>query len=220
MIARNNQRPSVPGTRKREGAKYLPVATWNVRTLNGEGDLELLLAEMRRARVRVLGVAETPCATFRLHGARGGTPGGGGRTYCPPPQSRQRKRRPTAEESGSRRKARHSRRPPSERWGKGVAALDPTLNQAKAGALRGPACGALRWGWSGAWGGIGERQRGVLVADSLVGIQIPTLGLQEGGLGAGGRVKEGEMRLGGKGGGGGAGGGSIWGWGRGWDFWG
>ena len=59
MIARNNQRPSVPGTRKREGAKNLPVATWNVRTLNGEGDLELLLAEMRRARVRVLGVAET-----------------------------------------------------------------------------------------------------------------------------------------------------------------
>ena len=55
-------------------------------------------------------------------------------------------------------------------WGKGVAALDPTLNQTKAGALRGPACGAPRWGWSGAWGGIGERQRGVLVADSLVGI--------------------------------------------------
>ena len=100
----------------------------------------------------------------------GGYAGVGGRTYCPPPQSLQRKRRPTAEESGSRRKARHSRRPPSERWGKGVAALDPTLNQTKAGALRGPACGALCWGWSGAWGGIGERQRGVLVADSLVGI--------------------------------------------------
>ena len=126
----------------------------------------------------------------------------GGGAYCPPPQSRQRKRRPTAEESGSRRKARHSRRPPSERWGKGVAALDPTLNQAKAGALRGPACGALRWGWSGAWGGIGERQRGVLVADSLVGIH-PHPGPTRRGVRSRGRVEEGEMRLGGKGGGGG-----------------
>ena len=41
-----------------------------------------------------------PCATFRLHGARGGNAGVGGGTYCPPPQSRQRKRRPAAEESG------------------------------------------------------------------------------------------------------------------------
>ena len=48
--------------------------------------------------------------------------------------------------------------------------LDPTLNQTKAGALRGPACGASRWGWSSAWGGVEERHRGVLVADSLVGI--------------------------------------------------
>ena len=112
----------------------------------------------------------------------GGYAGVGGGTYCPPPQSRQRKRRPAAEESGSRRKARHSRRPLSERWGKGVAVLDPTLNQTKAGALRGPACGAPRWGWSGAWGGKGERQRGG---------SIPTLGLQEGELGAGGRVEEG-----------------------------
>ena len=100
----------------------------------------------------------------------GGYAGVGGGTYCPPPLSRQRKRRPTAEESRSRRKTRYSRRPPSERWGKGVAATDPTLNQAKAGALRGPTCGAFRCGWSGAWGGVGERQRGVLVADSLVGI--------------------------------------------------
>ena len=101
---------------------------------------------------------------------RGGVRRGGGRNILPSTPVVQRKRRPAAEESGSRRKARHSRRPPSERWGKGVAALDPTLNQTKAGALRGPTCGALRWGWSGAWGGIGERQRGVLVADSLVGI--------------------------------------------------
>ena len=99
-----------------------------------------------------------PCATFRLHARGAGGGGGVGGTYCPPPQSRQRKRRPTAEESGSRRKARHSRRPPSERWGKGVAALDPTLNQTKAGALRGPACAPPRWGWSGAWEGWGETE--------------------------------------------------------------
>ena len=105
---------------------------------------------------------------FASTGRGRGYAGVGGRTYCPPPLSRQRKRRPTAEEVGSRRKTRRSRRPPSERWGKGVAPLDPTLNQAKAGALRGPACGASRRGWSGAWGG--GRQRGVLVADSLVGI--------------------------------------------------
>ena len=74
----------------------------------------------------------------------GGYAGVGGGTYCPPPQSRQRKRRPTSEESRSRRKTRRSRRPPSERWGKRVAALDHTLNQTKSGALRGPACGASR----------------------------------------------------------------------------
>ena len=45
------------------------------------------------------------CATFRLHGARGGTPGWGAEHTAPPPQSRQRKRRPTAEESGSRGEA-------------------------------------------------------------------------------------------------------------------
>ena len=79
--------------------------------------------------------------------------------YCPPPLSRQRKRKPTAEEPESRRKTRLL----AERWGKGVAALDPTLNQAKAGALR---AGRVPDGGGG-------RQRGLLVADSLVGFSSP-----------------------------------------------
>ena len=36
----------------------MQVATWNTRTLNGEGDLDTLLMEMRRAGVSVLGVTE------------------------------------------------------------------------------------------------------------------------------------------------------------------
>ena len=156
-------------------------------------------------------VQREPCATFRLRGARG-VRRGGGRTYCPPAQSRQRKRRQTAEESRSRRKTRRSRRPPSEWWGKGVAALDPTLNQTKAGGLH-----AARPAGAGRvpGGGVGERQRRVLVADSLVGIH-PHPGPTRRGVRSRGRVEEGEMRLGGKLGGGG----SIWGWGRGWEFWG
>ena len=49
----------VPGTRKRGGVKNLLVATWNTRTLNEEGDLDILLVEMRRAGVAFLAVAET-----------------------------------------------------------------------------------------------------------------------------------------------------------------
>ena len=92
--------------------------------------------------------------------------------------------------------------------GKGVAALDPTLNQTKARALRGPACSTPRWGWSGAWGGIGERQRRVLVADSLVGIH-PHHGPTRRGFRTRGKGRRRRMRLGGKGGGGGAGGGAF-----------
>ena len=116
--------------------------------------------------------SEAQCDVSPPRGAGGGgcTPGWGvEHTALPAPLLRQRERRPTAEEPESHRKTRRSRRPPSERWGKRVAALDPTLNQKKAGALRGPACSVSRWGWSGAWE-VGERQRGVLVADSLVGI--------------------------------------------------
>ena len=126
----------------------------------------------------------------------------GGGTYCPPPLSRQRERQPTAEEPGSHRKTRRSRRPPSERWGKEVATLDPTLNQTKAGALRGPTCSASRWGWSGAWGGSRGETEGATYWWQIVWWgSIPTLGLREGELGVGGMVEEGEMRLGGKGGG-------------------
>ena len=102
----------------------------------------------------------------------GGYAGVGGRTYCPPPQSRQRKRRPTAEESGSRRKARHSRRPPSERWGKTKQRLGPfeglhAARSAGAGRVPGEGWGRDRGGcwWRIAWWG-----------------SIPTLGLQEGEL--------------------------------------
>lgn len=59
MTAQTIIRPPVPGTRKRGGAKNLPVATWNVRSLNGEGKLENLLLEMKRLRIELLGVAET-----------------------------------------------------------------------------------------------------------------------------------------------------------------
>ena len=66
-------------------------------------------------------------------------------------------------------------------------------------------------GLDGCLGGVGERQRGVLVADSLVGIH-PHPGPARRGVRSRGRVEEGEMRLGGKGGGGG----SVWGR----EFWG
>jgi len=63
MTAQHKLRPSVPGTRKREGAKNLPVkallGTWNVRLLNTEGNIELLLNEMTKFKIDVLGVAET-----------------------------------------------------------------------------------------------------------------------------------------------------------------
>ncbi|KAK3873697.1 hypothetical protein Pcinc_021314 [Petrolisthes cinctipes] len=59
MVARNPLRPLVPGTRKRESAKNLPVATWNVRTLVEDGKLDNLIYEMERMRVALLGVLET-----------------------------------------------------------------------------------------------------------------------------------------------------------------
>lgn len=58
MSAQTSIRPPVPGTRKRGGAKNLPVATWNVRSLNEEGKLENLLLEMKRLQIELLGMAE------------------------------------------------------------------------------------------------------------------------------------------------------------------
>ena len=62
MTDHNRKRPSVPSTRKREGAKNLPdisIATWNVRTLNGDYQIEQLLTEMRRFEIKILGVSKT-----------------------------------------------------------------------------------------------------------------------------------------------------------------
>lgn len=59
MTAKNYQWPSVPGTRKREGAKNLPVATWNVRTMNADGKLNMLVEEMKRLHIKILGISET-----------------------------------------------------------------------------------------------------------------------------------------------------------------
>ena len=70
MIVQPNPRPPVPGTRKRGGAKNLPVkkkkiqninnkkttiATWNVRTMNDDGKLDQLLNEMTRFKIDILG---------------------------------------------------------------------------------------------------------------------------------------------------------------------
>ena len=115
------------------------------------------------------GCIGTPCATFRLHGARGGTPGWGAEHTALHPVAAKK----TSADGGGigvSSQGEALEEAAVGTVGERVAALDLTLNQTKAGALRGPACGALRWCWSGAWGGIGERQRGVLVADSLVGI--------------------------------------------------
>ena len=113
-----------------------------------------------------------PCATFRLHGARGGgVRRGGGRNILP---SNPVAAKETSPDGGGIRVSSQGEALEKAAVGtveeRGGVALDPTLNQTKAGALRGPVCGASCWGWSGAWGGVGERQRGVLVADSLVGI--------------------------------------------------
>ena len=105
-----------------------------------------------------------PCATFRLHGTRGGVRRGGGRNILPSTPVAAKK---TSADGGGIEVS--SQDEALEETAVGTVG-EPTLNQAKAGALRGPACGASRWGWSGAWRGEGERQRGVLVADSLVGI--------------------------------------------------
>ena len=62
MEAQPKKRLSVPGTRKREGAKNLPVtsfATWNVRTLNGDYHLEQLITEMSKFNIDMIGVSET-----------------------------------------------------------------------------------------------------------------------------------------------------------------
>ena len=62
MTDQNRQRPSVPGTRKREGAKNLPdilIATWNVRTLNSDYKLQQLVNEMKKFEIKILGIFET-----------------------------------------------------------------------------------------------------------------------------------------------------------------
>ena len=63
MIVQNRNRPPVLGTRKRGGAKNVPdeikIGHWNVGTLNEEGNLEILLKEVDRFQMKVLGVSET-----------------------------------------------------------------------------------------------------------------------------------------------------------------
>ena len=80
MAINQNPRPLVPGTRKRRGAKnhlvknknnrkkslktknqkiFINIGTWNVRTLNNEGNLDLLLKNMKSFNIKILGVAET-----------------------------------------------------------------------------------------------------------------------------------------------------------------
>ena len=76
-----NSRPLVPGTRKRRGAKnhlvknqnnrkkslkiknqkkiLINIGTWNVRTLNNDGNLDLLLKNMKSLHIKILGVAGT-----------------------------------------------------------------------------------------------------------------------------------------------------------------
>ena len=68
MAVDNQKRPSVPGI---EGAKKLPeykldsIATWNVRTLNQDFHTELVIKEMKRLKIKILGVSEThwTCST-------------------------------------------------------------------------------------------------------------------------------------------------------------
>ena len=62
MTNHNRKQLSVPGTRKREGAKNLPdisIARWNVITLNGDYKIEQLLTEMRIFEIKILGISET-----------------------------------------------------------------------------------------------------------------------------------------------------------------
>ena len=80
MIVQPKPWPPVPGTRKRGGAKNLPVkkitkiqninnkkkrtiATWNVRTMNDDGKLDQLLNEMTRFKIDILGASETHWTT-------------------------------------------------------------------------------------------------------------------------------------------------------------
>ena len=81
MTVNQNSRPLVPGTRKRRSAKnhlvknqnnrkkslkiknqkkiLINICTWNVRTLNNDGNLDLLLKNMKSLNIKILGVAET-----------------------------------------------------------------------------------------------------------------------------------------------------------------
>ena len=70
MMTQPNPRPLVPGTRKRAGAsgvsrKYgrntvnISVATWNVRTSGDDLKLDILLNEIKRLNINILGVSET-----------------------------------------------------------------------------------------------------------------------------------------------------------------
>ena len=82
MIVQPKPRPPVPDTRKRGGAKNLPVkkkkktkkiqninnkkttiATWNVRTMNDDGKLDQLLNEVTRFKIDILGASETHWTT-------------------------------------------------------------------------------------------------------------------------------------------------------------
>ena len=80
MVINQNLRPLVPGTRKRRGAMnhlvknknnrkkclktknqktFINIGTWNVRTLNNERNLDLLLKNIKSFNIKILGVAET-----------------------------------------------------------------------------------------------------------------------------------------------------------------
>ena len=79
-VINQNPRPLVPALRRRRGAKnylvknknnlikslktkiqkiFINIGTWNVRTLNNEGNLDLLLKNMKSFNIKILGVAET-----------------------------------------------------------------------------------------------------------------------------------------------------------------
>ena len=64
-MTHSNLRPLVLGTRKSRGAKNhlvnntMNIGTWNVRTLNNEGNLEILIDCMKRLNIQILGISET-----------------------------------------------------------------------------------------------------------------------------------------------------------------
>ena len=57
--------PPVPGTQKRGGAKILldeilaNIGKWNVRTLNNEGNDDIILKQMKNFNIKILGTSET-----------------------------------------------------------------------------------------------------------------------------------------------------------------